>query len=85
MSSRLSAISRLAVSDLITAASTVVTVPRLRRFLRQAPPPPLQVTEQARRAGMDKADLLAVRELADVVVHVAPDSRYRVEPRQAAP
>ena len=69
----------------LLAASTVATLRRLRRFLKQAPPPSLQATEQARRAGMDEADLLAVRELANVVVHMAPDGRHRVEPRQAAP
>ena len=65
----------------LLAASTVATLRRLRRFLKQAPPPSLQATEQARRAGMDEADLLAARELANVVVHMAPDGRHRVEPR----
>jgi hypothetical protein len=69
----------------LLAASTVATIHRLRRFLKQAPPPPLPATEQAKRAGIDEAELLAVRELANVVVHVTSDGRHRVEPRQAAP
>ena len=69
----------------LLAAAAVATVDRRRRTLLLAPPPPLPAAEQARRAGMDEADLMAARELANVVVHVTPDGRHRVEPRQAAP
>jgi hypothetical protein len=65
----------------LLAASTVATVHRLRRFLKQAPPPPLQATEEARRGRLEAAALLAARELANVVVHVAPDGTHRIEPR----
>ena len=65
----------------LLAASTVATVHRLRRFLKEAPPPPLQATEEARRGRLDAATLLAARELASVVVHVAPDGTHRIEPR----
>ena len=68
----------------LLAASTIATLHRIRRFVEAAPPPPLAAADQARRAGMDEADLLAARQLANVVVHVAPDGRHRVEPRQAA-
>jgi hypothetical protein len=65
----------------LLAASTVATLHRLRRFLKQAPPPPLLAIEEAHRGGMDAAVLLAARELPNVVVHVAPDGTHRVEPR----
>ena len=67
----------------LLAASTVATLHRLRRFLKQAPPPPLQAAEEARRSRMDAAVLLAARELPNVVVHVAPDGTHRIEPRNA--
>lgn len=69
----------------LLAASTAATVHRLRRFLKQAPPPPLQTTEEARRGRLDMAALLAARELASVVVHVAPDGTHRIEPRAISP
>jgi hypothetical protein len=69
----------------VLAAAAVATIQRRRRALLLASPPPLPVAEQARRVGIDEADLLAARKLANVVVHVAPDGRRRVEPRQAAP
>jgi len=65
----------------LLAASTVATVHRLRRFLKEAPPPSLQATEEARRGRLDAATLLAARKLASVVVHVAPDGTHRIEPR----
>jgi hypothetical protein len=67
------------------AAAAVATNHRRRRTLLLAPPPPLPVAQQARRAGMDEADLLVARKLANAVVHTAPDGGQRVEPRQAAP
>jgi hypothetical protein len=65
----------------LLAASTVATLHRLRRFLKQAQPPPLQAAEEAPRGRVEVAALLAARELANVVVHVAPDGTHRVEPR----
>ena len=69
----------------LLAASAVATIHRLRRFLKQAPPPPLQAAEEARRGHMEVATLLAVREFANVVVHVTPDGAYRIEPRDISP
>jgi hypothetical protein len=66
----------------ILAASTVATLHRIRLFLKAAPPMPLQAAEEAPRAGMETADLLAARELRDAVVHVDGDGRHRVEPRR---
>lgn len=68
----------------LLAASTVATVHRLRRFLKQAPPPPLQAAEEARRGRLEVAALLAARQLANVVVHVTPDGAHRVEPRASS-
>jgi len=65
----------------LLAASTVATLHRIRRFLKTAPPPPLEATEEARRGRMEVAALLAARGLANVVVHVAPDGTHRIEPR----
>ena len=67
----------------LLAASTVATIHRLRRFLKQAPPPPLQATEEASRGRIEVTALLAAREPANVVVHVTPDGTHRIEPRQA--
>ena len=69
----------------LLAASTVATVHRLRRFVKQAPPPPLRAAEEARRGRMEVATLLAARELANVVVHVTPDGTHRIEPRVSSP
>ena len=69
----------------LLAASTVATIHRLRRFLKQAPPPPLQAAEEARRGRLDVTALLAAREMPSVVVHVTPDGTHRVEPRDISP
>ena len=65
--------------------AAVATVVRYLRSLRLPLPLPLPAAAQARRAGMDEADLLAARDLANVVVHIAPDGTHRIEPRQPAP
>ena len=64
------------------AATTVATLHRIRRFLKAAPPPPLQPAEEAARGRMDVASLLAARELRNAVVYVDADGAHRVEPRQ---
>ena len=66
----------------LLAASTVATLHRLRRFLKQAPPPSLQATEQAsaRRNGR-RPSLLAVRELAQ---RRSARGARRQPPRRAA-
>jgi hypothetical protein len=65
------------------AVAAVATVARYFRAQRRPLPPPLPAAAQARRARMDETDLLAARELANVVVHIAPDGTHRVEPRRA--
>ena len=65
------------------AGAAVATIRRYYRMLHRPLPPPLAAAQLARRAGMDEADLLAAREFADVVVHVAPDGRHRVVPHPA--
>jgi hypothetical protein len=69
----------------LLAASTVATVHRVRRFLKAAPPPPLEAADQAARGRMDVAALVAARELRNAVVYVEADGSHRVEPRQVAP
>jgi hypothetical protein len=66
----------------LLGASTVATLHRIRRFLKSAPPPPLEPLEEATRGGMAVADLLAARRLSNAVVHVEADGRHRVEARQ---
>ena len=73
----------LLVAFVVAAASA--TIARYFRSLRLPPPLALPAASQARRAGMDETDLLAARELANVVVHIAPDGAHRIEPRQAVP
>ena len=63
----------------VLAAAAVVTIRRYYRNLRQPPPPPLTAAEQARRAGMDEASLVAARARRNVVVHVEPDGIRVVE------
>ena len=64
----------------LLAASTVATLHRLRRFLKASPPTPLQPAEEASRARMRVANLLAARQLRSVVVQVSPDGAHRIEP-----
>ena len=52
---------------------------RRRRTLLLAPLPPLPPVEQADRAGMDEASLVAARELRNTVVHVRLDGSRVVE------
>jgi hypothetical protein len=63
------------------AVAAVATVARYFRAQRLPPPVPLPAAAQARRARMDETDLLAARQLANVVVHIAPDGTHCVEPR----
>ena len=67
------------------AVAAVATIARYFHSLRLPLPLPLPAARQERRAGMNEADLLGVRELVNVVVHIAADGTHRVEPRQAAP
>jgi hypothetical protein len=63
------------------AAFAVRTLRRGRRALVLPPPTPLGDADQARRAGLDAAELLAAREQPIVVVHAEPDGRLQLEPR----
>ena len=69
----------------LLAAAAVATIRRYFHAFRLPSPTPLSAASQARRAGINEIDLLAARELANVVVHIAPDGTHRVEPRRAAP
>jgi hypothetical protein len=66
------------------AAAALATIARYYRALQLPPPAPLAVVREAHRARMDETDLLAARELGNVVVHIAPDGTHRVERRRAA-
>jgi hypothetical protein len=58
------------------------TVRRRRRSLLMPQPAPLAAATEARRVGMAEAELTAARGLRNVVVHIDPDGRHRVEPRK---
>jgi poly-beta-1,6-N-acetyl-D-glucosamine biosynthesis protein PgaD len=55
-----------------------------RRSLHTPQPPRLEAAEQARRAGLDEAALVAARELPIVIVHIAKDGNCRIEPPPTA-
>jgi hypothetical protein len=42
-------------------------------------PAPLEAADQARRAGLDEAALIAARDRAIVIVHIDADNRHRIE------
>ena len=71
------------VSLLLVAG--LLTLRRVARGRRLPQPAPLTAGDEARRVGMDEAGLIAARELRIVVVHIEPDGKHRIEPRQAAP
>jgi poly-beta-1,6-N-acetyl-D-glucosamine biosynthesis protein PgaD len=58
------------------------TLRRVARGRGLPQPAPLSASDEARRVGMDEADLIAARELRVVVVHIDADGRYRVEPHR---
>ncbi len=60
----------------------LLTLRRVARGRVLPQPAPLSASDEARRVGMDEADLIAARELRVVVVHIDADGRYRVEPRR---
>jgi hypothetical protein len=71
----------------LAALLVVAAVATIRRYFRARPlplPASLPAADQARRAGMREIDLLAARELGNVVMHMAPDGTHRVESRHAA-
>ena len=69
----------------LLAATTMATLHRMQRFLKTVPPPALAPAEEAAHGRIGLADLLAARDLRNVVVHVEADGSRRVELRQATP
>jgi|HubBroStandDraft_6_1064221.scaffolds.fasta_scaffold00833_4 poly-beta-1,6-N-acetyl-D-glucosamine biosynthesis protein PgaD len=67
------------VSLLLVAG--LLTLRRVARGRMLPQPPPLTAGDEARRVGMEEAELIAARELRVVVVHIDADGKYRVEPR----
>jgi hypothetical protein len=68
------------VSLLLVAG--LLTLRRVARGRMLPQPAPLTAGDEARRVGMDEAELIAARELRVVVVHIDADGKYRVEPRR---
>jgi poly-beta-1,6-N-acetyl-D-glucosamine biosynthesis protein PgaD len=71
------------VSLLLVAG--LLTLRRVARGRRLPQPAPLAAGDEARRVSLDEAELIAARELRVVVVHIEPNGKHRIEPRQAAP
>jgi poly-beta-1,6-N-acetyl-D-glucosamine biosynthesis protein PgaD len=71
------------VSLLVVAS--LLTLRRVARGRRLPQPAPLAAGDEARRVSLDEAELIAARELRVVVVHIEPNGKHRIEPRQAAP
>ena len=65
----------------LLVAASLMTLRRRRRGLLLPVPPPLEIAEQAKRAGMAPAALESARGLRIAVVHIEADGRHRVEPR----
>jgi poly-beta-1,6-N-acetyl-D-glucosamine biosynthesis protein PgaD len=59
----------------------VLTLRRGRRGLLLPPPPRLETVDEARRAGLDEAALVAARDRRIVVVHIDADGRHRIVAR----
>lgn len=68
------------VSLLLVAG--LLTLRRVARGRKLPQPAPLTAGDEARRVGMDEAELIAARELGVVVVHIDGDGKYRVEPHR---
>ena len=64
------------------AIAAVATVERYFRYRRRPPPIPLPAADQAHGTGMSEADLLAARQLPNVVVHIGSDGTHRLERRK---
>jgi hypothetical protein len=61
--------------------AALLTLRRVARSRRLPLPASLTIGQQASRAGMEEAALIAARELRVVVVHIEPDGKHRIEPR----
>jgi poly-beta-1,6-N-acetyl-D-glucosamine biosynthesis protein PgaD len=68
------------VSLLLVAG--LLTLRRVARGRKLPQPAPLTAGDEARRVGLDEAELIAARELRVVVVHIDGDGKYRVEPHR---
>jgi poly-beta-1,6-N-acetyl-D-glucosamine biosynthesis protein PgaD len=68
------------VSLLLVAG--LLTLRRVARGRMLPQPAPLTAGDEARRVGMDEAELIAARELRVVVVHIDGDGKYLVEPHR---
>jgi poly-beta-1,6-N-acetyl-D-glucosamine biosynthesis protein PgaD len=58
------------------------TLRRRSRALLLPQPAPLETADQARRAGLDDAELIAARNRRIVIVHINTEGRHRIELRQ---
>jgi hypothetical protein len=61
--------------------ASVFTLRRRRRGLLLPPPAALPIADQARRAGMDEAELAVARELRVAVVYINENGKHFVKPR----
>lgn len=59
--------------------SGLLTLRRRERSLLLPQPAPLEAADQARRAGLDEAALIAARDRGIVIVHIDADNRHRIE------
>jgi len=59
--------------------SGLLTLRRRERSLLLPQPTPLEAADQARRAGLDEAALIAARDRAIVIVHIDADNKHRIE------
>ena len=55
------------------------TLRRRSRALLLPQPAPLETADQARRAGLDEAELIAARDQRIVIVHIDTNGRHRIE------
>ena len=55
------------------------TLRRRSRALLLPQPAPLETADQARRAGLDEAELIVARDERIVIVHIDTDGRHRIE------
>jgi len=58
---------------------SVRTMRRRRRSLLLPQPAPLETADQAHRAGLEEAALIAARDQPIVIVHIDADNRHRIE------
>ena len=70
----------LVLVSLLLIAS-LLTLRRVARGRRLPQPAPLAAGDEARRVGLDEAEIIAARELRVVVVHIDADGKHRIEPR----